>query len=388
MSLLNFESKPRYRSGKNFKWIALISIVAAILKVSGTLAANVNINSGRNVEFGQGQVAATACSGSNSLTLQPMNSFDNANNNFLFSGITVSGVPSSCSGAQFTITVYASTGNTALSIYNTNSKEVVINNYSGTYSVASGYSGLAVTSGTSGATTSFTVTFNTPVALSSTVAKFAIESKSAPARDYGSLYYNSSAASTIPTGPILGTGAYTLEFWLNLDANPTGNSLLVSGNYGLGTYLESGRNSLHIDIWIPGTGDHAFTFPAISLNAWHHFALVRNSSGLTQLFVDGQPSTSGTYTDSNNYAQAISTLFGGGAGGTATGYLSNLRITNTSVYSPSASSITVPTSPLTAISGTQLLLNTTTTSPLVDSSSSARTLTAGGAVSRSNSPFS
>jgi hypothetical protein len=70
-------------------------------------------------------------------------------------------------------------------------------------------------------------------------------------------------------------------------------------------------------------------------------------------------------------------------------YISNARLTTTAVYDISQTTITVPTSPLTAITGTQLLLNTPNNANyLKDSSSNNITMTVTGSASSSTtSPF-
>jgi hypothetical protein len=387
MSLLNFES-PKRRSGLGFKAIALVAIVTAILKVSGTFAANININAGQAVQFGQGMTALTACSGSNSLTLSPGNTFNSGSNAFNFSSLTVSGIPSSCDGSQFTISAYANTGNTPLAIYDTTATKIVINDTAGIYSVATGYSGISVSSASSGGTTSFTATFAAPVALGKDIYKFSIESSPKPASNNGSIYIDASSAIAYTNVPAFGAGAYTVEMWINLPSAPSGNSLIFAGSSSLGMYVQSNLSSFHIDMWGPGTGDHAFTFATpMSTNAWHHLVVVRNSSQLTQMFLDGVASSSGTYTDSNNYPAGMNSAFTTGAGSKIAGYLTNFRVTNTSVYSPSASSITVPTSPLTAIAGTQLLLSTTKSSPWADSSSNNSVVDHTGVTTSNLTPF-
>jgi hypothetical protein len=70
-------------------------------------------------------------------------------------------------------------------------------------------------------------------------------------------------------------------------------------------------------------------------------------------------------------------------------YISNPRLTTTEVYDVTQTSITVPSSPLSAIAGTQLLLNTTNDANfLKDSSTNNITITnIGGVVSSALNPF-
>jgi hypothetical protein len=98
---------------------------------------------------------------------------------------------------------------------------------------------------------------------------------------------------------------------------------------------------------------------AVADGNWHHVAVTRSGSSI-KLFVDGVQSGS-TYTSSATFSAGsangmyISSI--GGVGGYLVGNISSLRVVKgTAVYT---SAFTPPTSPLTAISGTSLLLNFT-----------------------------
>ena len=96
------------------------------------------------------------------------------------------------------------------------------------------------------------------------------------------------------------------------------------------------------------------------LNAWNHFVVCRSGANWG-LYLNGtrENTSSSTATLLNNTAN-----YGIGAqpdgAETTTGYLSGIRLViGSSVYDPTQSTLTVPTAPLTAISGTSLLLNYT-----------------------------
>jgi hypothetical protein len=98
---------------------------------------------------------------------------------------------------------------------------------------------------------------------------------------------------------------------------------------------------------------------AVADGNWHHVAVTRSGSSI-KLFVDGVQSGS-TYTSSATFsAGATNGMYVGSlgsVGGYFVGNISSLRVVKgTAVYT---SSFTPPTSPLTAISGTSLLLNFT-----------------------------
>jgi hypothetical protein len=86
--------------------------------------------------------------------------------------VTVSNIPSSCYGVDFTINAFNDSSSTPLALFNTTSTNATVYNNNGTFSPGVGSSGMTIASGTG----TFTVTFNTPVALSSSVFKLTIQS--------------------------------------------------------------------------------------------------------------------------------------------------------------------------------------------------------------------
>jgi len=86
--------------------------------------------------------------------------------------VTVSNIPTSCYGVDFTINAFNDSSSTPLALFNSTSTDAVVYNDNGTFSPGVGSSGLTIASGTG----TFTVTFNTPAALSSSVFKLTIKS--------------------------------------------------------------------------------------------------------------------------------------------------------------------------------------------------------------------
>jgi len=181
MSLLSFEhDDTEGKSSRSKRTISILSVI--VLVASGsfflktTLAANININTGLSVEFGQGVAAATSCSGSNSLLVTPNGSFTNSSGSsgtFYFKSVTVSGIPASCNGYDFQISAFDSTtGTAALSLFNTSKSVATIYDNAGSFVSGISSTGSSVTSG-SGA---FTVTFTTPVALAGSIFKLTLQS--------------------------------------------------------------------------------------------------------------------------------------------------------------------------------------------------------------------
>ena len=149
-------------------------LFAGGLFLNTTLAANINIGTGGKVEFGQGMSLTTACAGSSALTVTPNSSFVNAAGAgaHFFKSVRVSGIPSSCNGVDFTLSVYDSTTSSALPLFDTSKTVVRIWNDAGTFKVGSGSSGATIERD-SGA---FTVSFNSPVARATNVFRLTLQS--------------------------------------------------------------------------------------------------------------------------------------------------------------------------------------------------------------------
>lgn len=139
-----------------------------------TLASNISLSSDSSVEFGQGTLKTTACSGDTQLTLTPTSTFTNVAGagSYEFSSVTVSGIPDSCWGKDFTINAYEESSNTPVALFNTTSTSVVVYNNAGAFEPGVGGYGFSVTSGSG----TFTATFSAPVALSSSVFRITIQS--------------------------------------------------------------------------------------------------------------------------------------------------------------------------------------------------------------------
>jgi len=124
-------------------------------------------------------------------------------------------------------------------------------------------------------------------------------------------------------------------------------------------------------------------------NTWNHLAVVFNSStSVCTVYMNGvsilSATGSGFSSSAPTYTLAIARYQYPTPGGYLNGYISNLRITNTIVYT---SNFTPPTSHLTAVSGTQLL--TLQNSAIVDNSSNNYSITNNNSVTTTSSivPF-
>lgn len=172
INLMQPKSKRRSRGV-----LALVAVlIGASFYIQTTLAANVSLSSG-SVEFGQGILRTVACSGSQSLTVTPSASFANASGlgAYKFSGFRVDNIPASCQDTDFAFSAYNNVAaSAAQAIFNTSStRAVVYMRSNNTFEVGGGGEGLSVTTNSS---SSFTVTFTTPVAASSEIRNLTIES--------------------------------------------------------------------------------------------------------------------------------------------------------------------------------------------------------------------
>ncbi len=91
MSLnLNPESTPSNK-GKNYKKALRVGGVVSLVGIGSTFAANISLNQGDNVEFGQG-VAQTAACDQDGFSITPVSSYDNGRSIFRLDRVQVSGL--------------------------------------------------------------------------------------------------------------------------------------------------------------------------------------------------------------------------------------------------------------------------------------------------------
>jgi len=198
-------------------------------------------------------------------------------------------------------------------------------------------------------------------------------------------YFDGSSYLTAPSGAsVSGNSAFTVDFWVFMPVANTG-ARIVSGaanqltiNMSSDGSMAYGKNGV-VDVITVASGTSI-------LGQWTHIAIGKSgANGTARIWRNG--TSIGTATDSQTYTAG--TVYIGSTSVPSlylTGYISNLRITNTDVYGTSNTTITVPTSPLTAISGTSLL--TCQSNRFVDNSSNAFAISTGGTPSvQAFSPF-
>lgn len=181
-----------------------------------------------------------------------------------------------------------------------------------------------------------------------------------------STYLNGSSSLTPNSGGMLalGTNPYTIEFFVYITTHSDGHALAANDQDGLVVVINSTKTSLNKY----NVGDVVATNAGLSTNVWHHIAIVRTSTAANQtiLYIDGSQAAVGT--DSNNWTVTTNPRIGGNvAGQRITGYISNLRIVSSALYS--GTNITVPTAPFSS-SQTGTLFLACQSNTLVDSTNS------------------
>ena len=179
-----------------------------------------------------------------------------------------------------------------------------------------------------------------------------------------------------------GTGDFTIEFWTRLTSTTNNASFYRGNNNGVDIFMNgSGRLAMgqaQVSTLITDT-------VTMTTGSWVHVAVVRISSATT-LYKNGV--LVGSAGDATNYVTDSVNYIGFSGSIRITGYMSNLRVViGTGVYT---GAFTPPTSPLTAITNTALLLSMGAT-PFIDSTTntSAVSVTNTGTVTITNSsPFS
>jgi hypothetical protein len=202
--------------------VALVLFVVGGFYIQSTLAANVSLNSGAPIQFGQGISQTVACSGATNLTITPNSNFVNASGAgaFMFASVSVSNIPSSCNGYEFTINAYGNSGNAPLAIFNSTSTNAVIFNNAGTFQLGTGVSGASITSGSG----SFTFSFASPVATAASVFKVTLQSGSRTANTVGTNWVSRTSAEDLSWEDI----AFGNGIFVAVNNNGIGNRVMTS----------------------------------------------------------------------------------------------------------------------------------------------------------------
>jgi len=194
---------------------------------------------------------------------------------------------------------------------------------------------------------------------------------------YGTLWSNYfDGASGYITAPLTFSyaGDFCVECWFNTTTTNTYACIYSdeSSTAGATILINNASNNGQITVYmLPSVSNFASTVTGLNNGVWHHVAVTRSGSTL-RLFVDGILQNTGTYSGTLATSSGttrignslfVSRFFGG--------YISNFRmVSGNAVYT---SAFTPSTTPLTAISGTQLL--TCQSNRFIDNSSNNYAIT-------------
>ena len=170
-----------------------------------------------------------------------------------------------------------------------------------------------------------------------------------PSANSGSVYLDGSSHLVTPSSA--GAGNFTLEAWVYRTANTTGITMqLGSETTGRAYMYVASGGALSFGIL---NSLEATLGGSVRINSWNHIAVCRVGTTITG-YVNGI--SVGTASSDENIGNTGGFVIGARINGTQrfTGYISNPRIIyGTAVYT---SNFTPSTTPLTAVTGTQLLL--------------------------------
>ena len=174
-----------------------------------------------------------------------------------------------------------------------------------------------------------------------------------------------------------GTGAYTVEAWINWSEwAGTNQRIWLMGRSGA-DFIVLGKHSDENRLFTKGdTIDYDFT---PNLGQWYHIAVVRASTGTDglSLYIDGTRVAQGQDTSTVDAEDFYVSGLDWATGYNLRGQASNFRYTKSAVYS--GASFTVPDGPLTAIANTEILM--CQDNRFVDNSIRARAISIGGSPS-------
>jgi hypothetical protein len=227
-----------------------------------------------------------------------------------------------------------------------------------------------------GSTNNFTITRNGNTT-QGTFSPF-----SAEAGKWSNFFNGSTDFLTTPSNAAfqMGTGDFSISLWYYPTTSATTNRAIfgiggaTSGSFQLFLKLGGVDNVLTLNTF---AGSQAVTTGVVTVNAWNHIAMSR-SSGTMSVYLNGTRVLNSTYSDNLSQQQlVIGRAYPALNQEYVAGYIADFRIVKGSaIYS--GTTISVPTAPSTAISGTSVL--TCQSNRFVDNSSNNFTITRNGDV--------
>lgn len=199
--------------------------------------------------------------------------------------------------------------------------------------------------------------------------------------DYLNIAYDATIADWSSTD-------YTIEAWVNYKSFNVGAAgtplILRHGTVGSATnYWSFGAKSTGVLQFYYYNGSAIGTCVStatLSLNTWHHIVMSHNNTNNEiTLYLDGVSVATHTVAGTPQYNSGSTIIVGELQGTDHYGHIADLRVTTSEVYS---AAFTPPTSPLTAVTNTKLLLSGTNAG-IIDKSQSVKTMTLNGDVKSS-----
>jgi hypothetical protein len=180
-----------------------------------------------------------------------------------------------------------------------------------------------------------------------------------------SAYFDGGGTDHLLTGtdaPNLGSGNFTVEFWIYPYTNSAGNSngvvtKRVVGNVGAGAWgirwADSGTRTIVWENIISPVTTITSSANPFNYNAWSHWAFVRNGSTLT-IYVNGTSVGSGSNSIDFTNSEPIRLGWWGTGTTTIGAYVDEIRISNSARYT---TTFTPSTTPFTNDANTVLLIH-------------------------------
>ena len=244
------EDRPRFKFFKTLNFLALGSLVF----VGTTYAANINLGSSPNKEFGQGIALYASCSKSDYITVKPINTFASSTNTFSLTDIQVSHIPDDCLDVEFRITIQSASAPVELDTGVTIARVVYTGaTTTGVYKGTSGAStfGAQITNASrSGGYGAFTLDLTGTLPSAANINAITLESAPATCKGLYQSNPGTSAYQILQDCPTLSDGLYwiqnaginsgtAVQIYADMTRNGGGWTLLVANGANVWTAAEA-----------------------------------------------------------------------------------------------------------------------------------------------------
>ena len=154
------------------------------------------------------------------------------------------------------------------------------------------------------------------------------------------------------------TGEFSVEFWVYLISNDAGGIDIMFRGYGNGQNTQIGYEPSNRHLYLYNDANPVTSSTDMHINSWNHVVCCRTSS-TTSIFLNGVRVGTASYSTAVDWGGGTTQFMAYGTGEySPAGYGTDLRLLKgSSAYDATASTLTVPTAPLTAVTNTKLLLN-------------------------------